>query len=154
MTKSSAKAPPKIRSAYERRDRSAIVCPPEDDRTHQAMKNECDINTIMSRYEKTGIIEHVSRYGQHYGDFADVPDFHTAMTIVTNAQQMFDSLPSGLRARFGNDPGSFVDFVLNDENLPEMEKLGLVNPSAEQETAEPSPAPKPAPEPENPPAAE
>lgn len=109
-------------------------------RTKQAFKAECDINTIMKRYEKTGIVDHVARFGGRYGDYLGAVDYHTAMNEVTKAQEMFLSLPARVRARFGNDPGQFVEFALNPENLDELRELGLA-PPREREEAPPAPAP-------------
>lgn len=91
----------------------------------QAFKKECDINAIMSRYEKSGLIAHVNRYQGDYGDFTDKPEYQEALNKVISAQEMFMTLPAKVRARFGNDPGEFLAFVEDEKNVPEMVKLGL-----------------------------
>lgn len=93
-------------------------------RTKQAMRKECDINVIMAKYAKTGLVNHFSRYGGDYG-FASSVSFHEAMNVVTKADQMFDDLPSKVRRRFNGDPASFLDFVQDPENAEEMIELGL-----------------------------
>ena len=47
-------------------------------------------------------------------------------------------LPADVRTRFNNDAGALVDFVSDDANRAEAEKLGLVLPKA----SEPNPAPE------------
>ncbi|NTW98997.1 MAG: scaffolding protein [Geobacteraceae bacterium] len=94
-------------------------------------KESCDINRIMNKYQKTGLIDHVSRYQGRYGDFASVPDYQTAMHVVIAANEAFDSLPSNLRDRFNNDPEKFFAFVHDKENLDEMKKMGLIAPAVE-----------------------
>ncbi len=93
-------------------------------RTKQAMRDEVDINLIMKRYVKTGLIDHFAQHGSEYG-FASSVDFHEAMNVVTKADQMFDALPGKVRSRFGNDPAEFLDFVQNPENHAELVELGL-----------------------------
>mgnify|MGYP000175390794 CR=1 FL=1 len=93
-------------------------------RTKQNHKDECDINHIMRKFKKTGVVEHRNENEPQYG-FADAITFNEAMNIVITAQTMFDDLPSHLRRKFGNDPSNFLDFVQNPENLQEMRELGL-----------------------------
>ncbi len=96
-------------------------------RTRQSSRDECDINVIMSKYAKTGFINHLSRHGGDYG-FASSVDFHGAMNIVTKADQMFGDLPAVARNRFHGDPAEFLDFVADPDNLAEMRLLGLALP--------------------------
>lgn len=91
----------------------------------QAFKKECDINAIMARYEKNGLISHVNRFQGQYGDFTDPPGYQDALNKVISAQDMFMTLPAKVRARFGNDPGEFLEFVQDPRNSDELVKLGL-----------------------------
>lgn len=91
----------------------------------QNMKDECDINTIVRRFGLTGELPSGVRMPQ-YGDFTGVTDYHSALNAVIAAQDSFAQLPADVRARFGNDAASFVDFCMNEDNRAEAEKLGLV----------------------------
>ena len=91
----------------------------------QQFREECDINTIMERFGRTGELIAPIRMPQ-YGDFDGVNDYHSAMNAIVEAQQTFDSLPAKLRARFSNDPAEFLDFCMNEENRDEAIRLGLV----------------------------
>jgi phage internal scaffolding protein len=91
----------------------------------QQFREECDINTIMERFGRTGELIAPVRMPQ-YGDFDGVNDYHSAMNAIVEAQSAFDSLPAKVRARFGNDPAEFLDFVYNEENREEAIRLGLV----------------------------
>lgn len=113
-----------IRSAYEPHHRVQIKCG-GGSRTKQSFKAECDINNIMAKYQKTGSLAHAQQHQGEYG-FASAVSFHEAMNIVTQAEQMFASLPSTLRNRFSNDPGAYLDFVQNPDNEDEMRELGLL----------------------------
>lgn len=97
-------------------------------RTHQSFKAECDINTIMAKYEKHALLEHVNAHNGQYGDFLNLPDFHTSQLLVLQARESFDSLPSSIRKRFHNDPGEFMSFAQDPSNEDEMRKLGLLPP--------------------------
>jgi len=93
--------------------------------TRQAEAASCDINTILAKYAKTGLLEHVNRFQGDYADVSPFPDFHTAQNMVLRAHDAFSSLPSGLRNHFDNDPGKFMDFVNDPKNSEEMVKMGL-----------------------------
>jgi phage internal scaffolding protein len=93
----------------------------------QQFREECDINTIMERFGRTGEIVAPIRMPQ-YGDFDGVNDYHSAMNAIVEAQSAFDSLPAKVRARFSNDPAEFLEFCFNEENRDEAIRLGLVEP--------------------------
>ena len=138
-----------IKKPYDAPWKENFACEGES-MTKQSFKAECDVNTIMARYQKTGVVEHANQYQGDYGNFIGVMDFHSAMNYVVEAKEMFLELPSEIRNRFGNDPGAFLEFVGNDENRDEMVKLGLINENVPPEGGEaggPSPgeAPQPAP---------
>lgn len=105
--------------------RKVSISFPEKGRTKQSMAAECDINGIMAKYQKTGVVAHVAKHSGSYG-FATSMDFSDAMNLVTHAQAMFNDLPSSLRNRFGGDPAAFLDFVQNPENEAEARELGLL----------------------------
>jgi len=97
-------------------------------RTKQAMAKDCDINLIMAKYVKTGVIDHGRKYSGDYG-YADSVDFHGAMNIVAKGDSMFADLPAVVRGRFNNDTALFLDFVQDEANAEEMVELGLASPS-------------------------
>ena len=123
-----------------------------DSLTKQSFSRECDINQIMLKWQKTGLVSHTNNFQGNYGDFLGLPsDFQEAQNQVLAAQAMFSSLPSSIRKRFGNDPSAFLDFVQDDENREEMVRLGLASkPDDPDPVIEPEPpvkAGKPAPPP-------
>lgn len=111
-------------------------------RTKQSFKAECDINVIMERYQKTGVLDFAQKHEAQYGDCTGL-DFTAAMQVVVDARNMFNDLPSSVRARFGNDPAQLLDFVQHPENREEAIKLGLVQPMTAQAPLPPEPS-KPA----------
>lgn len=94
--------------------------------TKQEFKDSCDINNIIAKYQKTGVLEHVNRYQGDYCDVATELDYRAAQDILIKAEDAFNSLPSSIRDRFANDPANFLSFVENPDNRPEMAKLGLL----------------------------
>lgn len=110
--------------------------------TQQHFKEECDINTIMRKYETSGLLNHINQFGGEYGDFLEAPDYHTALNQIMEAQDMFMSLPSKIRAKFGNDPEEFLVFVQDPENIEELRRLGLAKPVEPIARDEPAEKPK------------
>jgi len=130
-----------IRSAFTPHERFLTVTSGPS-RTKQSFREESEINNIVARYQKTGILDHVAKYGGSYGSMPAAGDFHEAMNLVTEAQSMFEELPSSVRSRFANDPASFLEFVGDDENRDEMVTMGLLDaPSAAPAAAEEAPEP-------------
>jgi len=93
--------------------------------TEQHHKAECDVNNIIKKYDKTGLITHVSRFEAKFGDMRGV-DFKTAMDIVSSAKSEFNKLPSEIRKRFENTPEKLLEFMEKEENRDEAIKLGLI----------------------------
>lgn len=92
---------------------------------HQSFKAECDINTIMARYQKSGLLTHVNEHRGDYGQFIGFQDYHSAMNAILDAEHAFASLPASLRRRFDHDPAEFLRFVHDPANGEEMISLGL-----------------------------
>ncbi len=105
-------------------EESALYCE-DSSRTKQSFKEECDINTILKRFNVTGQLP-VGPLQPQYGDFSGVFDYQTALNAVKAAQESFDALPATLRNRFANDTAAFVDFCSDESNREEMIRLGLV----------------------------
>ena len=99
-------------------------------RTKQAPHAECDINNIMQKYQKTGVLDHINHHQGDYSDFLSATSYHESMNAVLEAQNAFDSLPSSVRSRFNNNPGDFLAYVHNPNNAAEMVTLGLATPPA------------------------
>lgn len=90
----------------------------------------------MARYEKTGLLEHVNEVQGAYGDFSDIQDYQTSLNQVIATRKMFDTLPAKIRNEFGNNPGVFLDFCEDPNNLDQMVEMGLVpRPPIEPEEA-------------------
>lgn len=112
-------------------------------RTKQAFKDEVDINRIMKKYQKTGVLP-VSQQSPIYGDFSNIPNFEEASNKLIAAQEAFDAQPASLRKRFNNNPSDLLAFLQDSSNYDEAIKLGLVEPKQEiiKDEKDQKPAPK------------
>lgn len=121
---------PKVEKFSARRpDRLAVeVRFHKPSRTRQEFAEECDINAIMSRYNRTGVISHVNAAVPQYLDVSVLPSFQDAMQIVLDAEAAFAGLPSTVRREFDNDPAKFVAFAEDAENLGKLREWGLAPP--------------------------
>lgn len=134
-----------FRTAYDgkRVNTSDVDFTDTESMTEQCHKNDCDINTIIRKYDKTGLITHVNQAVARYGDFTLVNEYQENLQMVINAQVAFDELPAHIRKKFGNDPGAFFEFATDPSNLDKMIEFGLANkPVIEQVVApvvEPTP---------------
>lgn len=95
--------------------------------TEQGHKRECDVNLIIKKYDKTGLISHVNKFEANFGDLTGM-DFKEANDLVINANNQFNNLPSHIRKRFNNSPEEFLRFFESDTNREEAIKLGLIPP--------------------------
>lgn len=96
-------------------------------RTVQSESDQCDINKIMERFNRSGKLPSMQTIPAQYGD-ARVVDFATAQQIVKDAKNQFASLPAQTRKHFGNDPQAFLN-ALNDQsedNQKNLLKLGIL----------------------------
>ena len=117
----------KLHSAYHQHDRIMKMFDLPS-RAKQSFKEECDINTIMAKYEKTGLIDHNARYRGEYADVTGAIELQEALQIVEDANDAFDSLTAKIRKRFDNSPEKFLTFVTNPENREAIREMGLMEP--------------------------
>lgn len=106
----------KFQTPYDRSARPTIETPEKG--AKQSFQKECDINNIMAKYQKTGVLQHIARNEGRYG-FADATTFQDAMFLVTEARNQFEDLPSKLRNHFGNVE-SWLEFAVeHGDGTPE-----------------------------------
>lgn len=112
---------------------TALECLDES-KAIQSAEEESNINTIVRRFGISGELPNQVAMPQT-GDFTNIPDFHTAMNLVRKSQEEFLKVPAEVRARFGNDPAAFMNFLEDDANRDEARRLGLLR--------DPDPVPSP-----------
>ncbi len=92
-----------------------------DGRTKQSYRDECDIQKIMARAEKTGTISHLEKFEGVYGDFSDF-DFFEQTQKLTRGREIFDELPGELRKEFAQSPAKFFAYVNDPANAEDLRK--------------------------------
>lgn len=98
----------------------------EPSMTKQSDAAACDINKIMAKYEKSGLLMHLNQNEPFYGDVSNVPDYQAALAVVQKSEEMFMSLPGDIRARFENDPAKYLAFVSDPANKELMGKMDML----------------------------
>lgn len=97
--------------------------------TRQEFSEECDINVIMARYEKTGMLPVNANSEPRYVDFSQSPaDLQEAMRVMIDAEAAFMSLPASVRKEFDNDAMRFVKFAEDGDNLAKLREWKLAPP--------------------------
>ena len=111
-----------IRSAYGEKQKVTLTT--LDARTEQCHRDECDINKIIAKYDRTGVLNHVNDFEARYEDLTGL-DYQTMLNTVANANSMFEGLPSEIRNQFANDPANFISFMDDQNNNEQMYEMGL-----------------------------
>lgn len=139
-----------IRSIYDgKRTKVALKC--GKTMTQQNFKDECDINSIMSKYQDSGFLVDPLKLRTRkpqFGDFTAVPDYQTAQNIIVEGREAFEALPSRIRKYFNNDPALYLAFVSDSNNLDKALEMGLVDSAYVadvKKSLEPAPVLDPAP---------
>ena len=109
--------------------------------TEQHHKKACDINNIVAKYQKTGLIDHVNKHSGSYGDVSG-HDFKKAQDLIAEQKTIFYELPSSVRKEFENDPAQYLDLLQTDEGIEELQNM--LNPAPKEPENEPETDSKPA----------
>jgi len=120
----------------------SITFDPAEGMTKQSFKDECNINKIMAKFQRTGVLNHYAKHQHQYGDIPAI-QYADALNIIADANSMFEELPSTVRAQFENDPAKFLEFAENPDNLDKMRDLGLAIPASPDAPEAPPKASKP-----------
>lgn len=94
-------------------------------RTQQHFEEETNVNSVIKKYQRTGMITHVRQGQPMYGDFTQYGDFKTQLDSVRSAFDLFSSLPAHVRKKFSNNPENLIQFLADSNNDEEAIKLGL-----------------------------
>ena len=124
-------------------------------KTKQADADAADINKIIKRFYRTGLLDDMVPGEARYGDFTGSLEYYDAMVKVREAQEDFLLAPAELRRYCDNDVGKFLDLVQDPDQLEKLKELGL-DPEIDPTLPDPKPdaAPEAPPEPAEPAAAE
>lgn len=108
--------------------------------TKQAFKDQCDINKILKKAQKTGSLAFAQKYADFtFGEFDGEFSLLDAQQRIAKAGQIFAELPSEVRKEFANNPLDFVAFAADPTNqgrlvelLPELAEPGKYFPNPVQ----------------------
>lgn len=94
--------------------------------TKQADKAACDVNAIMAKYHKTGVITSINRRQPRYDDVSNATNYHDAINIVLEAEEAFAGLSAKVRKAFDNDPGQLLAALDDPEQHDMLRELGIL----------------------------
>ncbi|WNK12933.1 MAG: internal scaffolding protein [Microvirus sp.] len=98
----------------------------EPSMTQQHYAEETDINFIMARFLKTGLLNQIE--AGTYEDVSQAEGYRESLHILKNADEQFATLPAAVRKKFENSPLNFLEFMHNPDNKNIAEELGLLMP--------------------------
>lgn len=97
----------------------------EPTRTKQSQANHVNVNQIVARHQRTGVIDHWSGRVPMYGDYSLSVDLHSAMNLALQAEDMFAALPASVRKVADNDPVRFLELLAEEEGSAQLVAAGL-----------------------------
>ncbi len=118
LTKVQLIKPPRQRS------RPVVICEGQG-RTHQEMKDDCDVNRIVGIWRNTGTNPHVNHNAPYYGDMSASQDLQDSLNHVMAADAAFAALPAAVRDSCNNDQVQFLSMLNDDEAREELLDAGL-----------------------------
>lgn len=93
----------------------------------QSHKDSCDINVLMARY-RNGEVDVLNQINGQYGDYTEIPtNFAELMNNVIAGENMFNSLPVEVRAKFNHN---FVEFMQSAGTDEWFANIGATRPVA------------------------
>lgn len=117
---------PKFRTAYGERIVTAVVSFKNDEgKTIQEQAAATDINYILERYNRTGLISHVNKHEAQYGEFKEF-DFQRNQNMIAQLTQTFEELPANVRRDFDDKVENFAEYIASQENIEDM-KDGIID---------------------------
>lgn len=111
--------------------------------TQQSWKEQCDVNRILEKHARTGLITHLAQNRGAYMDLSKLTSYQDMLEKVRSADEAFLSLPASLRSRFRNDPAALIEFLNDPNSREEAIKLGLLEKPKTSENQNLNPKPKP-----------
>lgn len=115
---------PIINNRWDKRARTAVE-PRGKSRTKQSEAKETDINTIVKRHQRTGVVTHLARRAPQYGDFSQSVLLQEALNLVHESDDAFAALPSEVRKAAGNDPVRLLEMLADLEETEQLVGAGL-----------------------------
>lgn len=102
--------------------------------TSQEFKDECNINNILKRYSAQARVmgvplsELLPKLGSApYGDFTNLDSYMEMQNKNARLNELFESLPSDVRAKYGNTVAGFLGALNNPDEYKFLADRGVLN---------------------------
>lgn len=99
--------------------------PFEESLTRQSEKDDADINVLLNRFVRTGLMPQDEREPL-FIDVSDVGDYRQIRDHINRSTDYFNTLDAKVRAKFNNDPAEFLDRLVDPANKQEFVDLGIL----------------------------
>ncbi len=103
-------------------------------RTQQHFKDEVNVNTIMKKARRTGVLPYRGPEDCIFQDLTGTTDYLEAMNRVKAIDRQFQELPANIRNKFGNNPDAILKYLQEPKNEKEARTLGLLRPLTAEES--------------------
>ncbi|MTH46052.1 hypothetical protein [Intestinirhabdus alba] len=135
----------KFYSRYNYPQREGITFT-EPTRTQQQFARESDINEIVRRAITTGdtAVFTPDQRAEFY-DCTSFDDYQSSVNLLNGINDDFFTLPADVRREFADDPGKYIQFVVNPENFDRCVELGIFTRSGKEQTSSSANVPEPPP---------
>lgn len=92
--------------------------------TKQSFADQCDINRIVSNFQKTGFVDHARKSAARYGDQTELTFFET-QTAVANIKSIYEGLNVDRRGLF-ESVYDFINAVADPTQTSRLIEAGLL----------------------------
>lgn len=96
--------------------------------TRQSESADTDVNLIVARHRKTGVVTHLNHRIPQYGDYSQVGTLHDAFAQVEAAEEAFMDLPAAVRQVAENDPVKLLELLATPDGEAALMEAGLDEP--------------------------
>lgn len=93
--------------------------------TKQEFATDQDINFIVKKFQKTGVMGGLSHKVPEFADVSNAVTLHEAMSVWDEANAGFASLPSGVRDAAGNDPIQMLEMLDDPDGYAVLVEAGM-----------------------------
>lgn len=98
----------------------------EPSKTVQSDAELGDVNAVMDRYRRTGIVAGLNEVEKEYRDVTTFSDFADVMRHARAAEEEFMKLPSKVREMFNHDAMQWLDTAHDPEKRQALLDKGLI----------------------------
>jgi len=109
------------------RKRVSISFKNSPSRTKSEFAEECNINNIVNRGLKSGILPSGTRKPL-FDDYSEVNDYVQIQRTIVEAEQNFMQLDAETRQFFSNNVANLLDFIDDPANAEKAAEMGLIAP--------------------------